>query len=121
MSTDVEKLVEAIVAFKESKQSPSITKYTKSWILSVLEEAQYLPLIRSKFREIDDKGVDVIDFVRSLLRIIVHNESQTLYIAIAAVDLFKDVCESYSATTHVKADQVVDFMVDVMLRLDALV
>lgn len=110
---DFDKLVDQIVNLRDESCVLYLKKYTKSWLLSKIEDSDQVNLIEQKFKEYDVHGVDIIDFVRIMLNIIQHDEKETLYIVIALIEFFKDITESYNLITNVKCSDVINYIIDV--------
>ena len=78
----------------------------------MIEEPDQIKAIEQKFKELNHAGVDIIDFTRAFLAIIPHQENETLYIVMGLVDLFKEICESFGLTNHVRGSDVINYIVD---------
>ena len=116
----LEDLVEKAIYQKDANQRLCTSKYNRNWILSIIQERDEMRMLELKFKEYDTRGVDIIDFVRILLEIIEHNETETLYIVIGLVDLFKEICESFNLGNHVKSSDILNYVVDVIFLDDFL-
>ena len=114
---ELERLLEKVTALRDEGNHLYIKKFNKAWVLSVIEESDEIKMIEQRFRDYDKRGVDIIDFVRVFLNIIDHTAKQTLFIVIALIDLFKDICECYGLTTHVKCSDIINYIVDVTYPL----
>ena len=111
--TKLENLIQKLVYYKDGNSQLLLNRYNKNWILSVIEESDEIKMIELKFKDYDARGVDIIDFVRIFLNIIEHKENETLYLVIGLIDLFKEICESFNLTTHVRATDILNYIVDV--------
>ena len=110
----LESLIDRLIYFKEEKTILSIDKYSTNWILAQIGESDEIRMMELKFKEYDAKGVDIIDFVRIILSVIEHEENQTLYIVIGAIDLFKEICESFNLSNLITCGDVVNYIVEVI-------
>ena len=110
---DLESLIDKVTSLRDDNHNLYIKKYTKTWILHAIEESDEIKMIEQRFKDYDRRGVDIIDFVRIFLNIIEHKEDETLFIVIALIEFFKDICETYGLTTHVKCPDIINYIVDV--------
>ena len=70
-------------------------------------------MLEKNFKDYDIKGIDIVDFVKIFLNLLSHEEDETLYITVAIIDLFRDICESYQLSNKVRARDVLNYVVDV--------
>jgi len=112
-SSDLEYLVKQVVTYKGTAVHPYIERYTKSWLIHMIEETDQIQKIETVFKQFDNKGVDLIDFTRAFLNLVHHEEDETLYITIALIDLFKDICETFNLNNLVSAKDVLNYIVEV--------
>jgi hypothetical protein len=110
---DIERLVEKVLNFKGRGTRLFVEKYSKAYILSIIEERDEIQLIQRNLREYDVKGVDIIDFVRIFLNLIPHNDEETLYFTVGLIDLFKDICETFNLTNTIKSGDILNYIVEV--------
>lgn len=110
---NMDNLVEKIVNYKGDTSIPHIEKFTKNWISSVIEESDAIQSIEKRFIEYGGKGLDVYDFTRVFLNILPHGQDETLYLTIALIDLFKNVCDAYTLDTYVKSNDILNYIVEV--------
>lgn len=115
--SDLENLITKIITYTEKGQEPSFHKFNKDWILTTVEENEDISNIQQHFQKYDQRGVDIIDFVRIFLNIIPHTETETIFLVIGLIELFKDICDSSGLTTHVTAKDVFNFITDVSVLL----
>ena len=116
---DLEKLLQKITSLKDEGRNLYIEKYNKAWILSIIRESDQIKLLEQRFKDFESHGIDIIDFVKVFLNMIEHTEKETLYIVLALIDLFKDICESYGLTTHVRCVDLVNYIIDVTTFISA--
>ena len=112
-SINVEHLLDRIISYKDANQQMHIDRFNKEWLASTIEEKGQIEVIERRFRDFDPRGVDIVDFVRMFLNILDHNESETLYIVMGLIELFRDICETFSLAGYVKAADVLNYVVDV--------
>lgn len=113
-SPDVDAMLEKLVQYRTGTEKPHIEKYSKEYVMGVIDDRDQIQLINHNIHETDPKGIDVVDFVKLLLSIIPHTEDQTLYITAGIIDLFKDICETYSLNNLVKGIDVLNYIVEVI-------
>jgi hypothetical protein len=110
---ETESMLEKLVNYRTANDKSHIEKYTKEYVMGVIDDRDQIQLISQNIKEIDTKGIDVVDFVKLLLSVIPHGEDQTLYITAGIIDLFKDICETYSLPNLVKGNDVLNYIVEV--------
>ena len=106
-------LIEKIVSYKGGLEHRLIDKFNKESLLKLLEDHDQITIIENKFKEFTSEGLDIYGFIRAILQIITHNYDETLYLTIALVDLFRDICESFDLKHRVKTKDVVSYVSDV--------
>jgi hypothetical protein len=111
--SQTEAMLEKLVNYRIGNEKLHIEKYSKEYVMGVIDDRDQIQLISKNINEIDSKGIDVVDFVKLLLSIIPHGEDQKLYITAGIIDLFKDICESYSLQNLVKGKDVLNYIVEV--------
>lgn len=72
---------------------------------------------KSKIIEIEKsfppKGLDIIDFVRLMLNSISHRDDETLYLAMALVELFKRISENLNLVNTIHMKHITSIICDV--------
>jgi hypothetical protein len=65
----------------------------------------------------DSKGrgdsVELVGFIKGMLKVVEHAEIETLYLVIALVDFFKGVQDAYELDDQVRLKDVTNFICDV--------
>jgi len=110
---DLDSLIDKIVEYKGESRIPYIERFNKKWISSVVEEIQEIQSIEKKLMIYDKKGVDIFSFVRVFLNVIHHEEDETLYLTVALIELFRNICDAYDLETLVKSKDILNYLVDV--------
>ena len=111
---DLDSLIDKIVEYRgETHKIPYIERFNKKWISSIVEEIQEIQSIEKKLMIYDKRGVDIFNFVRVFLNVIHHEEDETLYLAVALIDLFRNICDAYDLETQVKSKDILNYLVDV--------
>jgi len=113
---ELESLVKQVIEYKGPLKRPYIERYNKHWLINNIEETDQIQKMEQIFRQYDSKGIDLIDFCRAFLNMIAHEEDETLYIVIALIDLFKDICETFNLSNLVNAKDVLNYIVEVKTR-----
>ena len=62
------------------------------------------------------KGVDVVDFVRIMLNIIPHKEEITFFLAMAIIDIFKEISEKNGMITKIYLRNFTNRVCDVTIK-----
>ena len=114
-SNNFDALIEKIITYRSLDRIPHIEKFNRFWLLNMLEEKNEFQLIEDHFKTHEIKGVDIIDFIKALLNLIPHEEDETLYITVGLIDLYRDICETFGLKDTVKASNILDYVVEVIL------
>lgn len=112
-TAEAEGMLDKLVNYRVGQERSHIEKYSKEYVMGVIDDRDQIQLISHNINETDPKGVDIVDFVKLLLSVIPHKEDQTLYITAGIIDLFKEICETYSLQKLVKGIDVLNYIVEV--------
>jgi len=113
---ELESLVKQVIEYKGPLKRAYIERYNKNWLMNNIEETDQIQKMEQIFRQYDAKGIDLIDFCRAFLNMIQHEEDETLYIVIALIDLFKDICETFNLSNMVNSKDVLNYIVENFLN-----
>jgi len=106
-------LVEKIIAFENQGGIPCIERIDKNWIAHIISEIEEIRIVEQKFEAFGTQGADIFEFVRIFLNILPHSEDETIYIAIALIDLFRNIIDTYALDKHVRSTDVLNYIIEV--------
>jgi hypothetical protein len=112
----IEKLIELLLARKDSSGVRLVKKYNREWLLEVLN-GDMLQVIEKKFRAHEDKGLDIVDFVKILLSVFEHAQDETIYIVLELIEFFKGICESQNLKDVIRFKDFTNYIVEVGMVL----
>jgi hypothetical protein len=99
--SDIKALIHILLEYKDKHNTRMIDQYGIEFLLSIIDHEK-LKILEGKFAYYEEKGADIIDFVKIIILTIDHKETETIYIAIAAIDLFKEISEMLNMATTLK-------------------
>lgn len=108
----VDSLVQLLVNKRDSQGVRLIKKYSREWLLEVFN-GELLGTVEQKFKLQEDKGIDIVDFVKILLGLLEHSQEETIYIVLELIELFKAICESQTLKDVVRFRDFTNFIVEV--------
>lgn len=109
-----ETIVEKIISYKGTHDQRYIDKFSKEAILKLIDEEEKMDVIQSRLAQYEPAGVDILCFVRNLLDILPHSYDETLYLAMAIIEIFRDACERLNLNNMMKAGDFSNYTVDVI-------
>ena len=104
--------INKIIHKNDEDGAPLLNKFGQDWLVEKLN-GKMLSDIEQKFKEYEAKGVDVIDFVKILLSSFAHQQSETIYLVVSLVELYKNITESFNITENVRFKDFTNFIVEV--------
>lgn len=110
-TNDIEEIIGKIIAYRDENNIHLLSKFTVKYVISLIEKDK-IAQIEHAFKEYDKKGVDIIDFVRIFLNIIEHNSSETLYLIMSLVELFRIISENLNMASNLKCQDITNFVCD---------
>ena len=108
----VKLMINKIIHKTDKAGDPLLNKFGPDWLVEKLN-GKMLSDIEQKFKEYEAKGVDVIDFVKILLSSFAHQQSETIYLVVSLVELYKNITESFNITENVRFKDFTNFIVEV--------
>lgn len=111
---DFEALIEKIILYKDNQNQRYIDKFSKETILKLIEEEEKMDIIQSRLALYEPGGADILSFVRNLLDILPHSYDETLYLAMALIEIFRDVCERLNLNSNIRANDFSNYTVEVI-------
>lgn len=67
-------------------------------------------MIERSYRPYEDLGMDVVDFLRVMLGAVEHSDNHTFYLAMAVIELFREVASSCGSNDKIRFDHFTDFI-----------
>jgi len=107
--------LEKLLTYHGEGGIPYIEKFNKDWIRKTCEEKGEFPIIRKYFARYDNKGLDLIDFTKELLAILVQKEDETLFLTIGLIDFYQDICDLFNLEGSAKASDILNYVIEVRL------
>lgn len=86
-------------------------KFTVNSLLNMIDSQKIAQISKFVFR--NDQKVELVGFVRGMLKVFEHQEIETLFLVIALVDLYRAVQDSYELEDFVTLKHVTNFLCDV--------
>jgi transcriptional regulator len=108
----IDALVETLLKRTDSSGQRVVKKYTREWLIEMLQ-GEMLEIIEKKFAGYQAKGLDVVDFVKVMLGIFEHAQSETIYIVLELIELFKVICESQNLKDVIRFKNFTDYIIEV--------
>lgn len=109
----IDALVQMLVTQKDKSGKRSIDKYNREWLIEGLQ-GEILQIVEKKFAVHQEKGLDVVDFVKVMLSIFEHSQEETIYIVLELIELFKSVCENQSLKDVIRFKNLTDYIIEVL-------
>jgi transcriptional regulator len=110
----IDALVASLLKRTDDQGQKVIKKYTREWLVEMLQ-GEMLEIIEKKFEGYQTKGLDVVDFVKVMLGIFEHAQSETIYIVLELIELFKAICESQGLKDVIRFKNFTDYIIQVGL------
>lgn len=111
-SDKIDRLIQLLINNKDTYGQRLIKKYNREWLLEVLN-GEILQIIEEKFKEQEEKGLKIVDFVKILVGIIEHSQEETIYIVLELIEFFKGVCESQNLKDVIRFRDFTNFILEV--------
>lgn len=108
----IDALVDSLLRRTDSQGQRVVKKYTREWLVEMLQ-GEMLEVIEKKFEGFQGKGLDVVDFVKVMLGIFEHAQSETVYIVLELIELFKAICESQNLHDVMRFKNFTDYIIEV--------
>ena len=108
----IDALVETLLKRTDSSGQRVVKKYTREWLIEMLQ-GEMLEIIEKKFAGYQATGLDVVDFVKVMLGIFEHAQSETIYIVLELIELFKVICESQNLKDVIRFKNFTDYIIEV--------
>ena len=115
-SDKIDRLIQLLINNKDTYGQRLIKKYNREWLLEVLN-GEILQIIEEKFKEQEEKGLKIVDFVKILVGIIEHSQEETIYIVLELIEFFKGVCESQNLKDVIRFRDFTNFILEVKKML----
>ena len=109
---NIDALVDLLVAKKDNHGLPMIKKYSRKWLLQSVN-GEVLQILEKKFEVHDQRGLDVVDFVKILLGVLENSEEETIYIVLEIIEFFKGICETYGLKDVIRFKDFTSFILEV--------
>src|SRR5690242_7110199 len=91
-----EEIIQKILLYKKNYERPMIEMVNRDFIINLIEEKSEIEVVQQYLSKHAQEGVDLVDFVKIFLNVVSHGEDETLYLTVALIDLFKEICETYN-------------------------
>ena len=115
---DWNQLVTRLIDYKNQANTPYIKKFDKDWISNIITELGEIMILEKKFYELGDGKVDIFGFVRVFLNLLPHTEEETIFLTVALMDLFKNICDTYLLEKYVKSSDVLNYIIEVTILME---
>jgi hypothetical protein len=108
-----EEIIQKILLYKKNYERPMVEMVNRDFIINLIEEKTEIEVVQQYLSKHAQEGVDLVDFVKIFLNVVSHGEDETLYLTIALIDLFKEICETYNLKDKVGSSDILNYIVDV--------
>ena len=114
---DLEEVITRVISYQGEGDSRYIDKFNKDKIVKMIEDQANMEDLQKQINQYGAGGLDLVLFIRVFLCTVKHDRDETLYLAIALMDLFKDICETYGLHQRVKSSDVLNYILEVSFHL----